>query len=183
MTGEKRWSVGKLNAISRSWSFIPKENVRMDFCFLYKAWLVNHFKFYWHVLNVFCGSEVSLLWCTWDVFTLCVIYLLCVLFAWVMRRRIYVNRIIYRGGFSFVFQLKVLVCFSAAAELGSGMGSFLNLFRVKLIYGFNYLCSEAIMMDSLKCYKQLYRIRPLENKRRTRKIFSSEIHHHYGLTS
>lgn len=52
------------------------------------------------------------------------------------------------------------MCFSATAELGSGMGSFLNLFRVKLIYGFNYLCSEAVMMNSLKYYKQLYRIRP-----------------------
>lgn len=35
-----------------------------------------------------------------------------------------VNRIIYRCVFSLAFQFKLLLCFSATAELGSGMESF-----------------------------------------------------------
>lgn len=123
-TGQKWWSVGKFNAISHSWSFIPKESFCVGSCFPYKAWLVKHFKFSWHVLNAFCASEVLLLLCTCDVFALCVTYLLCMFFAWVTRGMICVNRITGRCVFTFAFHLKVLVCFSAAATLGSGMGSF-----------------------------------------------------------
>lgn len=42
-----------------------------------------------------------------------------------------VNKINYRYVFSFEFQLKVLLCFSPNAELGSGMGSFCFLMQAE----------------------------------------------------
>lgn len=56
------------------------------------------------------------MWCVYIVHSLHICF--------VVTRMTCVNRIIYRCVFSFAFQLKVLLCFSATAELGSEMGSF-----------------------------------------------------------
>lgn len=119
----KGWMV-KTNVFSHSWPLFSKEHFHVGSCFLYKSWLVGHWVFSACFKCFLCQWNLIVIkpmWCVYIVHSLHICFACS--FAWVTKMSC-INRIIYRCVFSFEFQLKVLLCFSATAELGSKMVSF-----------------------------------------------------------
>lgn len=73
--GLKEEKGGKLHVTC--WPCIPKENVHLGPCFLYRVLLVKHVKFSWQVSSSSFASEVPLLLCMCDGFALHITYLRC----------------------------------------------------------------------------------------------------------
>lgn len=100
--GLKEEKGGKLHVTC--WPCIPKENVHLGPCFLYRALLVKHVKF--QVLPLPVRSHCCYV-CVMGLH--CTLHICVVLFASITRRMVVVNGVIYKYVFSFA--LLVLECF------------------------------------------------------------------------